>query len=305
MNRDGGTDIPMKILDFGSLNIDHVYHLKHLVREGETLSSDTYRKNAGGKGLNQAIALARAGCRVYFAGAVGKDGLFLKEYLESFGVDTTRLKTLDEPTGHAIIQVDEEGRNSIILYGGANRKITDEMIDQALDGFEPGDYILLQNEISGLSGIMKKAAQKGLRIALNPSPISPALLNAPLDVVNCFLLNEVEGADLTGENEPDKILDALLSRYPACRAVLTLGEKGSIYADKNTRARQDAVRVRAVDTTAAGDTFTGYFLSSMLLGEPVARSLYTAAVASAIAVSRPGAGASIPARAEVLSAMAK
>ena len=284
----------MKLLVFGSLNIDHTYQLHHLVREGETLSSSSYTKNIGGKGFNQAAALAKAGLPVHFAGAIGPDGLFLKDYLHNLSVDVSNIQLLDVPTGHAIIQVDEAGSNSIILYGGANQAITEEMIDRALAQFGKGDYILLQNEISLGAQLLRKAHDKGIRIILNPSPISPALLAWPLELVDWLILNEIEGADLSGKTEPDDVITALRDAFHVPHIVLTLGEKGAVYADESVRIRQDAIPAHVVDTTAAGDTFTGYFFAAMLGGKTPAEALARAASASSLAISRPGAAESIP-----------
>ena len=289
----------MKLLDFGSLNIDHVYRLERMVREGETIAAEEYQKNAGGKGLNQAIALRKAGAEVLMAGAVGQDGGFLIDFLASQGVDTRHVRTLDAPTGHALIQVDKEGRNCIIVYGGANRLITPDMADSILGDFVPGDYVLLQNEISSIDHILRSAHQRGLRVIINPSPITQGLLHAPLHLADWLILNETEGHELSGETQADAILDKLIKRFPGCRFVLTLGEAGSIYADSSKRVKQPAFKVPAVDTTAAGDTFTGYFLESVMRGETVERALLRASKASSITVSRPGAGQSIPHASEV------
>lgn len=293
----------MKVLVFGSANIDHTYQLPHLVRPGETLSSRSYARNEGGKGFNQALALARAGQETCFAGAVGRDGLFLQESLRAEGVDTQGLRVLEEPTGHAIIQVDAQGSNAIVLYGGANQAITDEMIAETLDRFMPGDYVLLQNELNGVERIIRGAAARGLRVALNPSPCSPEIASWPLEQVDWFLLNEIEGRDLTGRDAPEEILTELLRRYPRSHAVLTLGEVGAMYGHGEERAYQPAILAQTVDTTAAGDTFTGYFLQSVLSGKPAAVALHTAAQAASIAVSRRGAGASIPRSEEVRRAL--
>ena len=289
----------MKALVFGSLNIDHVYQLPHHLRPGETLASTSYRRTSGGKGLNQAVALARAGQQVCFAGGIGEDGLFLRDALLADGVDVSHLQVLDVPTGHAIIHVDAEGGNAIVLYGGANRCVTDDMISRTLDAFAPGDLVLLQNEINLVPEIIRAAHERGLRVALNPSPASPDMKNWPLEMVDYLLLNEVEGHDLTGCTDPDAILDALLASYPACRMVLTLGADGSVYADSTQRVRQAIFPVKAVDTTAAGDTFTGYFLQGILSGASPAEALRRASRAASIAVSRPGASASIPTADEV------
>ena len=290
----------MKLLVFGSLNIDHTYHLPHLVKEGETLSSTAYAKNEGGKGFNQAVALAKAGLDISFAGAIGKDGLFLQEYLQSIGIDTAHIQVLDVPTGHAIIQVDAEGRNSIFLYGGANQAITEEHINQVLSHFQAGDYILLQNEISLGESILRKAHEKGMHIILNPSPISSELLAWPLELVDWFILNEVEGRDLTGCTAPDAILDGVLARFSSAHIVLTMGDKGSIYADAACRIHQNAIPAHVVDTTAAGDTFTGYFFAAMLSGKTTADTLRIAAAAASLAIAKPGAAKSIPWAKEVI-----
>ena len=293
----------MKLLDFGSLNIDHTYQLPHLVRPGETLASDSYHKSEGGKGFNQAVALAKAGQEVYLAGAIGQDGLFLRDYLQELGVHTEHLCVLDAPTGHAMIQLDTEGQNCIILFGGTNGMVTEAMIDEVLADFGAGDYLLLQNEISHVDSIICAAHAKGMHIILNPSPMSPELLTWPLELVEWFILNEIEGADITGKTQPEEMLDELLRRYPACHVVLTLGERGSVYADATQRMDQNIVPAHTVDTTAAGDTFTGYFIHALLQGEAIQQALKTAACASAITVSRPGAGRSIPAAEEVQAAM--
>lgn len=293
----------MKLLDFGSLNIDHTYQLPHLVRPGETLASDSYHKSEGGKGFNQAVALAKAGQEVYLAGAIGQDGLFLRDYLQELGVHTEHLCVLDAPTGHAMIQLDTEGQNCIILFGGTNGMITEAMIDEVLADFGAGDYLLLQNEISHVDSIICAAHAKGMHIILNPSPMSPELLTWPLELVEWFILNEIEGADITGKTQPEEMLGELLRRYPACHVVLTLGERGSVYADATQRIDQSIVPAHTVDTTAAGDTFTGYFIHALLQGEAIQQALKTAACASAITVSRPGAGRSIPAAEEVQAAM--
>ena len=284
----------MKLLVFGSLNIDHTYQVHHLVREGETLSSACYARNEGGKGFNQAAALAKAGLPVHFAGAIGPDGLFLQDYLQSLHMDVSNIRVLDVPTGHAIIQVDEAGSNSIILYGGANQAITGAQIDQVLSQFDAGDYLLMQNEISQGETILRKAHHKGMQVILNPSPISPDLLTWPLEMVDWLILNEIEGADLSGQHDPDAILDALTAQYHIPHIVLTLGEKGAVYADASIRLHQAAIQAQVVDTTAAGDTFTGYFFAGILGGCSPAAALRQAAIAAAMAIGREGAAKSIP-----------
>lgn len=284
----------ISILNFGSLNIDHVYHVSAFVRPGETISSLRYDRIPGGKGLNQSVALARAGAHVFHAGKVGEDGAFLVDLLEHDGVDTTWVARDGSITGHACIQVDEQGQNCIVLHGGANQEITPDDVAAVLDAFHPGDWLVLQNEISCLPEIVEAASRRDMVIVLNPSPITPDLLALDLSSVSYLLLNETEGKDLTGETEPEAITAALLSRYPCLKIVLTLGGDGAQYADAQSRLAVPACHVKAVDTTAAGDTFTGYFIAAVSSGEPVRQAMEKATQAAAIAVSRPGASVSIP-----------
>ena len=289
----------MKVLNFGSLNIDHVYHVASFVRPGETVSSLRYDRIPGGKGLNQSVTLARAGANVFHAGKVGSDGKFLVELLRRDGVNTDWVAENGSVTGHACIQVDENGQNCIVLHGGANREITVDEVHQVLDAFHAGDWLVLQNEISCLPEIVQAAAERELVIVLNPSPITPDLLKMDLSPVSYLLLNETEGKDLTGETQPQKITAALLGRYPNLKIVLTLGGDGALYADAASSVSVPACSVQAVDTTAAGDTFTGYFIAAVSAGEPVREALIRASQAAAIAVSRPGASISIPNKQEL------
>lgn len=294
----------MKILSFGSLNLDRVYQVPHFIRPGETMAADELNTFCGGKGLNQSIALARAGAQVYHAGAVGQaDGGMLVDALEHSGVDCKLVRRLPCPTGHAIIQVNAQGENCILLFGGANQQITREQIDETLSFFAPGDILVLQNEISELGYLMEAAGKAGLTIVFNPSPMSPALLEMPLSYVRYFLLNEVEARDICGEEVPEEQYpQLLLKKYPESRVVLTLGSRGCIYQDKSRRMSVAAKKVKAVDTTAAGDTFSGFFIASIAAGEPLEQALEEATKAAAISVSRKGASVSIPIREEVLRA---
>ncbi len=292
----------MKVLNFGSLNLDYVYSVDHMVTPGETLASYGMSVFCGGKGLNQSIALAKAGVPVYHAGMVGEEGGALLEACKEGGVKTDFIKTIPGKSGHTIIQVDKEGQNCILLFGGANRSITKEYVDEVLSHFEKGDILLLQNEVNLLDYIIDRAYETGMMIILNPSPYDSALDTCDFSKISMFLLNEVEGGQVTGEKETDAILEKLKEIYPDAKVVLTLGGEGSVYQYKDEQYRQGIYPVKAVDTTAAGDTFTGYFISSVLEGLPVPEGLKLAAKASAIAVSRQGATASIPLREEVLKA---
>ncbi len=289
----------MKIINFGSLNIDHVYTVDHFVRPGETLASSNYQQFCGGKGLNQSIALAHAGATVMHAGKIGADGIKLKERLEQSGVDTSPVKVDDGPTGHAIIQVNGDGENAIFLYGGANQSIMPEDINEALAKSQPGEYLLLQNEISAIPQIMEQAARRDLNIIFNPAPANKAVQDYPLELVRQFIVNEVEAAELSGENDPERMLSQLRIRFPDASIVLTLGSNGVMYADESQKLFTPAQKTSAVDTTAAGDTFIGYFLAERIRGTGINQSLEIACKAAAICVSRPGAADSIPQKHEV------
>ena len=289
----------MKVLNFGSLNLDYVYSVDHMVMPGETLASGGMNIFCGGKGLNQSIALAKAGVPVYHAGMIGEEGGALLDACKEGGVKTDFIRTIPGKSGHTIIQVDKDGQNCILLFGGANRSITKEFVDEVLSHFEKGDILLLQNEINLLDYIIERAYEKKLTIILNPSPYNEALKSCDFSKVSMFLLNEVEGAQVTGQPEPEKILEELRRLYPDAKIILTLGSAGAVYQDAKVQYRQSIFPVKAVDTTAAGDTFTGYFIASILEGMSVPDGLRMAARASSVAVSRAGAAASIPLRREV------
>lgn len=300
----------MKILNYGSMNIDKVYQVEHFVRPGETIATLGYDCFPGGKGLNQSVAAAQAGQRVYHAGCVGTDGDFLIDILEKSGADTGYIKRIDGVTGHALIQVSRTGENCILLFAGSNAQNDRDSIDAVLDNFEAGDILMLQNEINNLEYLLTRGSQKGMRIMLNPSPMDENLKKMDLSGITWLILNETEGLELTGrqklsdgqrmtEKMQEEILNDLLSAYPDLKVVLTLGGDGSVYRSAQETCRQPIFKVKAVDTTAAGDTFTGYFAAAMVEELPVADALELAACAAAMAVAKAGASVSIPARAEV------
>ncbi len=293
----------MRILNFGSLNIDTVYQVEHFVRAGETLASQHREQFPGGKGLNQSLALAKAGANVFHAGKIGADGIFLKELLEQWGINTDFIQICDDlPSGHAVIQVTPKGENGILLFHGANGSITEQMIQQVLEPFGPGDWLLLQNEINGLPQLLRFAHEKGLQIALNPSPITDTVRNAALELTDCLIFNEIEGQELSGVSTPTEILTRLHRDLQIPTLLLTLGKDGAILSEKGKQTFQPIFSVPTVDTTAAGDTFTGYFLANYINHLSPDFCLETAAVAAALAVSRKGAAPSIPTAKEVKEA---
>lgn len=289
----------IKICNFGSLNIDHVYSVDSFVRPGETLSSDSYNKYAGGKGLNQSIACARAGARIYHAGAIGTDGQFLKDVLNNSGAVTKFIKTIKKPTGHAIIQVNKQGENSILIYSGANKCIDNKDVNEVISNFDSNDILLVQNETNIVSTVISSAIEKGMRIILNPSPATNELKKLPLEEITFLVLNETEGELLAGSVKPDEIINNLCTMYPNTWIILTLGALGIRYGKGHYSNFIPSCKVDPVDTTAAGDTFTGYLCAAIATDIPIHEALLLCSKAASICVTRHGAAPSIPTMKEV------
>ena len=293
----------MKILSFGSLNIDQVYELEQIVSPGMTAEASACTRTCGGKGLNQSTAIAKAGAEVFHAGAVGTDGDMLLSFLRSCGVHTEHVAITDTPTGHAIIQVDRAGDNSIIILGGANRQIDEGMIRSVLADFSEGDYIVLQNEISNLPLLIRLAHSKGMIVCFTPSPITGSLSRIPFELVHYLFINEIEGQLISGVQEPEKVLSVLTRKYPNCAIILTLGKNGVIYSGTEGVHTHGIFPAEVVDTTGAGDTFCGFFIASVSRGTEIPEALKIASMASSLCVSRPGAAQSIPSREEVIHSL--
>ncbi|NLJ94584.1 MAG: ribokinase [Clostridiaceae bacterium] len=291
----------MKILNFGSLNIDYVYNVDHILVGGETLAATGRNVYPGGKGLNQSVAFARADADVWHAGAIGKeDGQILFDVLQISGVNTEFLLKLEGiPSGHTFIQVDKKGQNCILVHGGSNQEIKQSHVDETLKYFSTGDYLILQNEINDIDYLIKAGHEKGMKVVLNPSPIDDSIYSLPLDLVDFFLVNEIEAAQLVEGDSFEELLENFVLKYPHSHVVMTVGSQGSYYAHQKERAHFGIFDVPVVDTTAAGDTFTGYFISSFAEGLSPQQSLEIASAASSIAVSRAGASSSIPTIKEV------
>ena len=295
----------MKVLNIGSMNLDLVYSVDHIVQPGETEASTALDTFLGGKGLNQSMALAKAGVEVWQGGMIGEDGQPFLDACAQYGVKVDLIRTVPGKSGHAVIQRDKNAQNCILLYGGANQQLTEEYVDSVLANFGAGDILLLQNEVNQMPYIVDRAYEKGMQIALNPSPFNEKLAEVDMAKISIFLMNEVEGNQITGLTDPDEIIAEMLVRFPAARIVLTLGKDGAVYADAQQKHFQPVFPVQAVDTTAAGDTFSGYFLAGLLEGMSVPEILKMSAKASSIAVTREGAVPSIPYREEVLQALSE
>ncbi|MDD3393614.1 MAG: ribokinase [Anaerotignum sp.] len=293
----------MKILNFGSLNMDYVYEVEHFVEPGETMSSKGLFINCGGKGLNQSIAAAKAGNVVLHAGFVGKGGEALEKKLAENGVDVTLLRKTAESCGHAMIQVDRNGQNCILLYGGTNQLFTKEYINETLDKFGNDGMVLLQNETNLVGYMIEEAHKRGLKTALNAAPMDEKVLEYPLELLDWLIVNEVEGRQIAGCQKDEDILPVLKERYPNGNILLTLGSRGAICYSKGETYKIGSFQVEVVDTTAAGDTFSGYFLYGVLNGASIPEALLLATTASTLAIGKKGASDSVPLKTEVDQAL--
>jgi len=236
----------MKILVYGSLNIDLIFSVDHIVAPGETISSSSLVKSAGGKGANQAAALAKAGLPVYMAGKIGQDGQFLLELLQSYGVNTNSVIQYEGATGQALIQVDKNGQNSIVLFGGGNADVKIEEIHTTIAGLCADDIVVVQNEIAHIREILETAHKRGVRIYLNPSPYNEKIEELPLELVDLFFVNEIEGAALSQlppQTAPDILVDQLVKRFPKAEIILTAGKDGAYYGSGGIREKGEVTNV--------------------------------------------------------------
>ncbi|QDU71213.1 ribokinase [Mucisphaera calidilacus] len=289
----------IRILNLGSLNLDRVLRVDHIVKPGETVSARTTASYAGGKGANQSVALARAGAGVFHAGRVGQDGRWLIDKLNTADIDTSHVETdPDQPTGSAFIQVDGRGENAIVVDPGANAYITRAQIDQVLNHFQQHEILLLQNEISNVGYAIEAAAERGLSVCFNPAPITPAVADYPLNKVDLLIANHHEAGEIIQKPGARDLIPRLRDKVDG-RVIITMGERGVVYADRQSVMQIDAFTVEPVDTIAAGDTFIGYFIAERTRATPIRGCLEIASAAAAICVTRPGAIDAIPTREEV------
>ena len=236
----------MRIINFGSLNIDKVYQVEQFVRPGQTITAKDYAVAAGGKGLNQSLAAARAGAEVLHAGAIGAEGRFMADLLRESGADTSLLREVDGPSGHAVIEINAAGQNRIIVFGGANRRETREYIERVLDTAQPDDWVLLQNEVNLVPEIICRAHEKELRVVFNPSPVPENTEKLPLACVSLFMVNEIEAAQLAGTDanaDFEDTLTALRAKYPNASVVMTVGADGVLYDGEEGRFQLPAFKV--------------------------------------------------------------
>lgn len=283
------------IYNYGSLNYDDVFRVPSIVRPGETIASVSLMTTFGGKGFNQSVAIARSGSSVTHAGSVGPDGQDLVDYLKESGVDVGLIDTTDVPTGRAIIQVDERGENAIVLFTGANRQIGTQVADALIERIAPGDLVVAQNEVNGVSDVLRRAAARGAQVVFNPAPMDGSIADVPLAKVSVLVLNQGEAAVLSGTQDVDAGIATLWERYRCPRIVVTLGGEGVCYSvDSGEAVTRPAYSVQPVDTTGAGDTFVGFLVGAVARGLRFDDAIDQAMRAAAVAITRPGAAQSIP-----------
>ncbi|HET8727207.1 MAG TPA: ribokinase [Alphaproteobacteria bacterium] len=287
------------ILVFGSLNMDLVMTVPTLPRPGETVLTESYVTKPGGKGNNQAVAAARAGARVVMAGAVGADefGRRLVDNLRENGVDPARVATADKPTGVAYICVDAKAENFIAVASGANLAASADLAPD--DALRPGATVLLQMEVPPAQNwaVVQRARDAGARTILNVAPAAPVPRDA-LEALDVLVVNELEAATVAAELELDTEGPAtsarLLAREVGLTCVVTLGSQGAIAADGDRLWQVDPMRVEPVDTTGAGDAFTGVLAAALDAGLDLPQALRRASVGAALACLALGAQESLP-----------
>lgn len=284
----------MKILNFGSINKDFFYSVNDFVKPGETISSIRYNIKIGGKGLNQSVGISKAGQKIYHAGIINKDDTFILDKLKKWNINCENILLSNNPTGHAIIQVDKKGENSIIIYGGANHDVDIKFIKSVLSKFDSGDILVLQNEINNIKEIIDRAHHKKMKIVFNPAPFNNEILSYDLNKISTLILNQTEGEALSKEKKLDGILKVLNSKFNNTEIILTLGEKGSLYSFKDELLKIKAHKLDTVDTTGAGDTFIGYYVAGIASKMNTKDNLNRASEAAAIATTKLGAAESIP-----------
>lgn len=280
----------MAVYNVGSINADLFYQVPHLLAPGETLASTEHSRGLGGKGANMSVAIARAAARAVHIGAVGSDGRWAVERLLEYGVDTRNIVELDVPTGHAVIMVDDHGENAILLYPGANRALTETHIASALAVATEADTFVFQNETSAQIEGATLASSKGMRVVYAAAPFDAHSVEAVLPMLDILVMNAIEAQQLTDA------LGVALTDLPVRDVIVTLGGDGCrwVNTDDGTDKTFPAIPVTPVDTTGAGDTFTGFLVAGLDRGLPMEQAISLGQQAGAIMVTRHGTADVIP-----------
>jgi ribokinase len=296
-----------KILVIGSTNVDFLIKSDKLPSFGETVTGGIFMQNFGGKGANQAVGAARAGGEVTFVTCLGED-LYAEELVRSFekdGIDTRYVfKDKESATGSALIMLDKEGNNYLSVAPGANYRLTPAHIDRTLDVFPEAEMIVMQMELSldTTYHVFELAKKHGKKVLFNLAPAMPFNKDM-LKLVYAFVVNEVEASMVTGkkvetDDEIRKAALTLLDLGPKV-IVITLGSNGSFFATRENSQYVPSYKVKAVDTTAAGDVYCGSLAVALVEGKTLAEAVRFAGAAAAISVTRLGAQPSAPNRLEI------
>jgi len=283
----------MAIYNLGSINADYFYQVPHLPKPGETLAATDYAFGLGGKGANQSIAAACGGAKVVHIGAIGPDGGWAVEKLAGYGIDVSHIAALDIPTGHAIINVDEEGENAIVIYSSANIAQSEDSLREALNGANEGDVCLLQNETNLVVFAAELAQEKNMRVVYSAAPFDAAHAQEVLPCTNLLVVNEVEAKQLSDA------LGVSPTHLPVPEVLITRGSSGAVYRSGGQEIEVPAFKVDPVDTTGAGDTYLGFFVAGLDAGMDVKGAMTFASAGSALQVTKPGTADAIPGLGEV------
>ncbi|MEO0752568.1 MAG: ribokinase [Pseudomonadota bacterium] len=288
------------LFNLGSINADHFYDVPHLPKPGETLAATRTETGLGGKGANQSVAAVRAGAAVRHIGAVGPDGDWAVQRLADMGVDVRHIRKSDEPTAHAIVMVDSEGENQIVLFPGANMDQSTEVISEALQMGSSGDWLLLQNETSHQTEAARLAREMGMGVAYSAAPFEVRAVQDVLPYVTLLVMNEIEAQQF--EQATGEAVESLPIPY----VLITRGKEGAVWFDndKDKRLNVTAFSVDSIDTTGAGDTFAGFVVAGLALGLPVETVLRQASAAAALSTTKKGTADAIPNLATVLEYIA-
>ncbi len=279
----------MTVFNLGSINVDHFYQVPHLPAPGETLAATSFQTGLGGKGANQSVAASLAGSPVIHIGAVGQDGDWATGQLAGFGVDVTHVIKTNAPTAHAIINIDTQGENAIVVFSGANVKQSLTQAKQALSKAKPGDTLLLQNETNLQSDVARLAKDRGVFVIYSAAPFSPDAVRDMAPYTDLLVVNEIEAEQLR----------AAFGSIPVKNLIVTRGAEGSVWQeDGKPDISAPAFPVAPVDTTGAGDCFIGSLAAALDQGANRTNAMRFASAASAIQVTRPGTADAIPTKAE-------
>ncbi len=285
------------ILNFGSINIDYVYRLASLPQAGETLSCQGFARYLGGKGINQSIAIARAGGAVKHIGAVGADGAFALAQIADMGLDTNDIRVTDTNTGHAVICLDKQGENHIIIHAGANAELTENQINSALDTNPKAEWVVIQNETNLTEYIAKSAKKRGLSLAYSAAPFDATACQTILPYLDILAVNETEATALS------HAMQTPITELKIPTLLITKGAKGAELWQNGGCISVKGLPVKAIDTVGAGDTFFGSFIARLQNGTPPQEALNYAASAAALQCTAKGAATAIPDQKTVLNLM--